>query len=251
MLMNESEEKKQLYLVNLTKYRISLIVLLCFSLLSFSFLGGLFLGVQSSKFGGESIDPQVINSLEPWKDEDSRTVMLTETRDSLGQGAIGPLHRKKNLDNRLSGTPTSPPLSSEQISSSDLLKQDRVKRNVLNLNPQRPSRKIPRQWAPPKKKTGKSQAISKSNHPKYYIQVLASNSKKKADYLTQNLQKRKYKSYLHLIKRVDNSPIYLVRIGLYKNKSRAQRDLLALRGQRQFKDAYMGMIMPQRFKKRS
>ena len=221
-------EEKYIYMVNLNKKRVVLLSLSFLALFSISFFIGMAIGVQTADMGESSA---------AGKNEISFEKDLTSTVGRIEADSPGFINREVSLQ------------KDPVIASSHLLEGDKnklsgsvgisgipaYKKNLSKKDfsiPEPPKRRTIKQPIPaqPKKKTKRGK--------KYYIQLLLSREKKRAEYVLTELLKRKYKGYMLEVSHKGKTH-YVVRVGLYSDPAKLKKDLNILRLKGGYTDAYV------------
>ena len=213
-------EKNYQYLINLNKFRIALLTTAFFSLLSIFFFLGFIIGSFSTSE----------------KNINSESNYLTREQQKFYQ-----INQENNF--------TSPKeinreaiLEGQQIvSSTALLEIDGVNdkgssKNNSQKTIQKRIIKVP----------ATTRIASKNYIPKYYIQVLVSGDIKKVEYFKKELLNRKYKAYMRSFKNKNNQTVYSLRVGLYQDKKKIEKDLEILRSKGGFTNAFIKLNKPLR-----
>lgn len=231
------EENNYLYMLSLTRFRVFMICLVFFGLFSLFFFIGLAVGIKS----GEGKGPAVKEISKGHNPDDSAMVSLTGTGlsnldASEYPGAVGDTKPPFKV------AQTRPP-EVDPINPGKLLAQDRAMSGKSKVAKSPTSTKNPTTTS---KTASKTESLFPEATPgelaqneKYYLQLLVTSDKDKAEKNVDGLVKKNYKAYLR--NRTDSAGknLFLVRVGPYDDKSKALHDLASLREKGGYKDSFI------------
>ena len=223
-------EDRYVYILNLTRYRFFLLGMALIATLSTTFIIGLCIGIKSNDYRNQSYPTSINEStVNPGSE-----AIFTETSHSLRGESPSVISRDGQL-------------SSKSFSSADLLLQDTKDGEIYKLtSPSSRIKETPTASPPVPNIKRETTRIASSGHvTKYFIQLVVSSDKKKAERIVKNLLIRKYKGYLRSSKR-KTKIYYSVRVGLYEDKKKAVRDLKILKEKGGFKDAFIKINIPRK-----
>ena len=215
-------EQNYQYLINLNKFRIASLTTAFFSLLSIFFFLGFIIGSFSTS-------EKNIN------DKSNHLTKEQQKFYQINQANKLAAPEKINREAILEGQ--------KIVSSTTLLEIDGVdnsksseRNNLSQKTIQKRTIEVP----------ATTRIADKNYIPKYYIQVLASGNSKKVEYFKKELLNRKYKAYTRSFKNKNNQTVYALRVGLYQDKKKIEKDLRLLREKGGFTNAFIKLNKPLR-----
>lgn len=219
------EENQSLYLLSLTRGRLVAVSLVVIGLFALFFFLGLAVGVKNGP--STAVKPTLGGPTEA-------TVDLANPGAETADGAPGIASEKPLPFTRHSNhQPFSGEMRPSPVSSSALLALDRADGPSPAVHP---SKKQPI--------TSAKKADSLKGNPgdQYYLQLVSTSEKAKADRLVTTLSKN-YKPYVRTKTETSGRTLYMVRVGPYDSRTKATGDLGALR-EKGYPDSYMVILKP-------
>lgn len=215
------DEEKYLYIISLNKFRLFLVSAIFLLLFSLCFVLGITLGIRTANGKGviAAAENQQLNAQELPSDI-SQLVAAGDL--SIGNEPSEIIDFENNSEPSATSTGKGAP-KQERISSTALLNKESSAGSAQPTPQPAPKAAV--------------RPSSVENGEKYYIQVIATRDKLKANEVVKDLLARKYKGYLR--SRPDGeATLWMVRVGLYDNKEKLFRDLAILQEKGKFYDAF-------------
>ncbi len=207
------DKKRFSYIINLTKRQLTLAVFILVLNLGLIFFLGYVIGVISSN-EGTSIENDITSN----------------SRDE------NPLNNESEI------------IFDDNLTSSDLLRLDNGSPSRKTTLREAQQNQVKRENTSTKQVKRKSPARPTSNKAnsnvsggKFYLQVIATSSKEKANRIKRQFAKRKYPVFITTEKR-NNAELYLVRVGFFKSKENALKHLKIIRTKSPYKETFIKKI---------
>jgi cell division septation protein DedD len=234
------EDNKYLYMLNLTRARLFLMGLVIFGLFSLFFFIGLAVGIKSGTTENKTTKTDLTQNQDVAVDvplsEGLRTNEVSDAKlpFKASPGHLPPLNSTPSAgllaNDKLSSARTKASASQEELAALP----DFSARKATKPSSKSSTEKNTPEKSPTEKTTGSG------DH--YYLQLLATSEKSKAETTSAALLKKNYHAYLKTKQDANGKTIYMVRIGSYEDRQKALRDLNLLREKNGYKDSYMVIL---------
>jgi cell division septation protein DedD len=220
------EDNPSLYLLSLTRGRLVAVGVVVFCLFALFFFFGLAVGIKSA----DGVNPASASVGSNALPEGVSELSFADASQSESTGRKeGAPERPLPFTKSTSGSrPTAFPKGSDSHSSKTLLALDNLEQPVRKPAFQRS--------ADPSANLSRS---SSGDH--FYLQLVSTSDKAKAEKLVSSLNQKNFKSYWRQKNEAGSKPLYMVRVGPYESRSKATNDLAAFRD-RGYKDSYMVIL---------
>jgi len=219
------EENPSLYLLSLTRGRLVAVGVSVFCLFALFFFLGLAVGIKS----GDGAKPGFAAAASNALPDGAAEMSLAEASEPDLQGRKdGAPERPLPFTRSQSATKTPAAKGADSTSSRVLLALD---------NPEPAARKpqLPRAADP-------ASTVSKTSPgDHFYLQLISTSDKAKAEKMVASLNQKNFKSYWRQKNEVGSKTLYMVRVGPYENRSKAMNDLAAFRD-KGYRDSYMVIL---------